>query len=215
MSQSENNTCCTPALSTEASPAPAQPVESKPASAPCCAGPTHLPPPTCPPNTAFVPGALPETATFSDAAENIHICLTYDVLSLNTTTDLVRSPSAGAIVLFLGTTRDTFEDRPVKTLSYDCYVSLCLRTLTTIAREIKKKHNLCGIALTHRLGNVGVGEESVHIAISSKHRREAWLAGEEALEEVKKRAEIWKKEVFQDGSVWRSNGAGDKEVEVK
>ncbi|KAI5788554.1 molybdopterin converting factor, subunit 2 family protein [Pyronema domesticum] len=209
MPQPENHTCCSPALSTEASLAPSQPVESTPTSAPCCAGPTHLPPPT-----ASVPGALSENATFSDAAENIHIRLTYDSLSLSTTADLVRSPSAGAIVLFLGTTRDTFSDLPVTTLSYSCYVPLCLRTLTTIAREIKKKHNLYGIALTHRLGEVGVGEESVHIAVSSKHRKEAWLAGEEALEEVKKRAEIWKREVFQDGSAWRSNRDGERGVRI-
>ncbi|CCX16713.1 Similar to Molybdopterin synthase catalytic subunit; acc. no. Q1DQS9 [Pyronema omphalodes CBS 100304] len=209
MPQPENHTCCSLALSTEASLAPSQPMESTPTSAPCCAGPTHLPPPT-----ASVPGALYENATFSNAAENIHIRLTYDCLSLSTMADLICSPSAGAIVLFLGTTWDTFSDLPVMTLSYSCYMPLCLRMLTTIAREIKKEHNLYGIAFIHRLGDVKVGEETVHIAVSSKHRKEAWLAGEEALEEVKKHAEIWKREVFQDGSAWRSNRDGERGVRI-
>jgi molybdopterin synthase catalytic subunit len=62
---------------------------------------------------------------------------------------------------------------------------------------------------------VGIGEESVHIAVSSPHRKSAWEAGEEALEEIKRKAEIWKMEVFQDGGVWRSNRDGEKGVRVE
>ena len=100
------------------------------------------------------------------------------------------------------------------TLSYDAYVPLALRTLQSIAAAIKTKHALIGISITHRLGNVGIGEESIHIAVSSAHREAAWRAGEEALEEVKKRAEVWKCEVFEDGGVWRSNRDGERGVKV-
>ncbi|KAF8249735.1 Molybdopterin biosynthesis MoaE, partial [Wilcoxina mikolae CBS 423.85] len=146
---------------------------------------------------------------------NVHVCLTHAPLNLSTTVDLVRSPKAGAIVLFAGTTRDSFDSIPVTTLSYTTYTPLALRTLHTIAQEIKEKHGLVGIAITHRLGDVGIGEESIHIALSSPHRKSAWAAGEEALEEVKKKAEIWKREVFEDGSVWRSNRDGERGVRVE
>lgn len=59
-----------------------------------------------------------------------------------------------------------------------------------------------------------IGEESILIAVSSPHRRAAWKAGEEALEEVKAKVEIWKEEWFEDGGVWRSNRDGEQGVPV-
>lgn len=78
-----------------------------------------------------------------------------------------------------------------------------------IAREVRKRHSLRGIAMVHRLGVVPIGEESILIAVSAPHRKAAWLAGEEALEEVKSRVEVWKQEMFhgRDG-VWRANRDG-------
>jgi molybdopterin synthase catalytic subunit len=84
-----------------------------------------------------------------------------------------------------------------------------------IARNIKKKHNLNGIAIVHKLGDVPVGEESIIIAVSSPHRVAAWRAGEEALEEVKNRVEIWKYERFEDGGEWRANRDGIPGVEIQ
>lgn len=59
-----------------------------------------------------------------------------------------------------------------------------------------------------------VGEESVLIAVSSAHRKAAWEAGEQCLEDVKRRVEIWKEEWFEDGGVWRSNRDGGVGVPV-
>ena len=83
-----------------------------------------------------------------------------------------------------------------------------------IAREMKKKHDLVAVAITHRLGRVDIGEESVLIAISSGHRQAAWRAGEECLELVKAKVEIWKEEWFEDGGVWRANRDGQAGVPV-
>lgn len=130
--------------------------------------------------------------------------------------DRVRSPSAGAIVLFAGTTRDTFDARPVADLVYQSYLPLALNTLHTIATSILQKHDLKAIAIEHRLGCVPIGEESILIAVSSAHRQAAWHAGEECLEEVKRRAEIWKLERFvgDQGGVWRANRDGALGVRV-
>jgi molybdopterin synthase catalytic subunit len=72
-----------------------------------------------------------------------------------------------------------------------------------------KKHELAKICIVHKLGDCPIGEESILIAVSAKHRQAAWRAGEECLEEVKKRAEIWKLERFVGGDgVWRANRDG-------
>ena len=90
-----------------------------------------------------------------------------------------------------------------------------MSTLYSIASTILTKHNLTKICIIHRLGEVPIGEESILIAVSSPHRQAAWRAGEEALEETKARAEIWKLEKFVGGEgVWRANRDGVMGVKV-
>ena len=63
---------------------------------------------------------------------------------------------------------------------------------------------VCKIYLAHRLGTVPVGEESVLVVVSTPHRQEGWAAAERALEHIKVAAEIWKNEVYKDGTgVWK------------
>ena len=88
------------------------------------------------------------------------------------------------MVVSSGCTRDSFSSQPVTHLAYTTYAPLALRTLLAIATEQAQKHGLVGIAITHRLGLVDVGQESIYIAVSTPHRKAAWLAGEETLEEV-------------------------------
>lgn len=105
-----------------------------------------------------------------------------------------------------GTTRDNFAGKPVKELQYTAYNQLALRTMLGIAKAMRAKHALTGIAMIHRLGTVPIGEESILIAVSAAHRQAAWRAGEEALEECKAKVEVWKKEEFEgEEGVWRAN----------
>jgi molybdopterin synthase catalytic subunit len=101
-------------------------------------------------------------------------------------------------------------------LAYESYAPLAIRTMTKIAREIKQKHGLNGVALIHRLGVVPIAEESILIAVSSPHRQAAWRAGEEALELTKEKVEVWKLEEFggEEGGVWRANRDGQTGVKV-
>lgn len=113
--------------------------------------------------------------------------------------------------LDIGTTRDNFGGKPVKELTYTAYSQLALRTMGSICKTLKAKHGLNGIAMVHRLGTVPIGEESILIAVSSPHRKAAWLAGEEALEECKEKVEVWKREEFEgEEGVWRANRDGHK-----
>ncbi|QDS68119.1 Molybdopterin synthase catalytic subunit [Venturia effusa] len=148
--------------------------------------------------------------------ENIHVEITHDHLDVNSIISRVKSPKAGAIVLFAGTTRDNFDSKTVTHLEYQSYIPLALQTLLKIARAMKEKHNLNAISMIHRLGIVPIGEESILIAVSSAHRKAAWEAGEEALEKCKEKAEIWKLEKFEgEDGVWRANrdGAVGEKVE--
>ncbi|EEP83013.1 hypothetical protein UREG_07878 [Uncinocarpus reesii 1704] len=153
------------------------------------------------------PTVYPQTLHL--AAENIFLELTYHPLSPPAYLAHTRSPLAGANVLFLGTTRNSFNDQPVARLAYTSYAPLALRTLAQIARAAVAQHGLCGLSIAHRLGEVPVGEESIAIAVSAPHRAAAWRAGEQVLEECKRRVEIWKREEFvgQPPGVgeWRAN----------
>ena len=80
--------------------------------------------------------------------------------------------------------------------------------MLSIAQATKAKHALLGITIVHRLGVVPIGDESILIAVAAAHRHAAWKAAEEALEEVKKRVEVWKREDVEgaaDGPAWRAN----------
>jgi molybdopterin synthase catalytic subunit len=163
------------------------------------------------------PSTYPRSETLAD--ENIHLELTYSPLDTTSILARVNSPSAGANVLFLGTTRNTFDSLAVAQLSYTSYAPLALRTLRSIARSALAKHSgVIGISISHRLGTVPIGEASIAIAVSSAHRRAAWSAGEEILEECKEKAEIWKREEFvgqrpEEGE-WRANRDRDGDGKV-
>jgi molybdopterin synthase catalytic subunit len=147
--------------------------------------------------------------------DNIYIELTPNALDSLACTRFVRSPSAGATVLFIGTTRDSFNNMPVSSLAYTSYTPLAMATLHSIASALITKHQLTKVAIVHKLGECPIGDESIVIAVSAPHRQAAWRAGEEALEETKKRAEIWKLERFEGGEgVWRANRDGIMGVKV-
>jgi len=142
--------------------------------------------------------------------ENLHVELTYSHLNATEIMNRVKSHKAGAVVLFAGTTRDSFNDMPVKQLKYTSYPPMALRSMMHICKSIKDKHGLTAVSMIHRLGVVPIGEESILIAVSSPHRQAAWRAGEEALEECKEKVEVWKLEEFEgdEEAVWRANRDG-------
>lgn len=143
-------------------------------------------------------GASPPASALRDAEHNLHVGLTHSPLELSVVIDLVRSPSAGALVSFTGTTRDTFKGNRVLHLDYESYEPLALKSMLETCKASREKFDILGAACFHRLGRVHIGEESIVIAVASAHRKEAWLAGEWILEEVKRKTEVWKKETFVD-----------------
>ncbi|CAA6671197.1 unnamed protein product [Spirodela intermedia] len=117
----------------------------------------------------------------------------------------VRDPSCGAIATFEGTTRDTFEGRRVVELRYEAYVPMALRQLRQICAAARSRWAVERLAVAHRLGRVAVAEASVFVAASSVHRAEALAACEFLIDEVKASVPIWKKEVYENGEIWKEN----------
>ncbi|WOL17219.1 molybdopterin synthase catalytic subunit [Canna indica] len=126
-------------------------------------------------------------------------------INLTRYVDFVRDPAAGAIATFEGTTRDTFEGKRVVELRYEAYVPMAARRLAAICAEARAAWQLLRLAVVHRLGTVGVGEASVFVAASAVHRAEAMEACRYIIDEVKASVPIWKKEVYENGEVWKEN----------
>jgi MoaE-MoaD fusion protein len=76
-----------------------------------------------------------------------------------------------------------------------------------IAAELHDRYDLCGIAIHHRTGRVGIGETSVVIAVSSPHRADALAACRDAIDRLKERVPLWKKEVYVGGEEWIGRGS--------
>jgi molybdopterin synthase catalytic subunit len=114
----------------------------------------------------------------------------------------VHDPRAGAVDLFLGTTRNQTKGRDVLWLEYEAFEPMARELMERIAREARERWGTTKIAIVHRIGRVEVGEVSVAIAVSSPHRNEAFLACRYVIDTLKKTVPIWKKEVFADGGEW-------------
>jgi len=146
-------------------------------------------------------------ATRAGEADYVHV--TGDKLLLEVLTRRVSSPAAGAIASFCGTTRDNFNRKKVlRLIEYEAYTPMALKEMREICGRMRKQWDLIKIALVHRIGEVPVEESSVMVVASSAHRREALEAVQYGIDEIKARVPIWKKEVYEDGSMWKENCEG-------
>jgi molybdopterin synthase catalytic subunit len=114
---------------------------------------------------------------------------------------------AGAIATFLGTVRAQSRGRNVIALEYEAYEEMAEALMAEIADEVQSRYELCKVAMAHRLGRVEVGETSVAIGISAPHRQDALAACADAIEALKSRVPLWKKELYTDGEEWIGRGS--------
>lgn len=133
--------------------------------------------------------------------------LSEDPLSLDAVVDEVRMDDAGAIATFVGTTRRRSRDREVHHLEYEAYEGMAEQVMELLAQELKGRHDLCEVAIHHRIGRVDIGETSVVIAISAPHRADALSACREAIDKLKVSVPLWKKEVYEGGEEWIGRGS--------
>jgi molybdopterin synthase catalytic subunit len=133
--------------------------------------------------------------------------LSDEPLSVDAAVEQVRSTEAGAVATFVGTTRARSRGREVLYLDYEAYEGMAEQVMADLAAELERRHELCAIAIHHRVGRVEIGEKSVVIAVSAPHRAAALAACREAIDELKVSVPLWKKEVYVGGEEWIGKGS--------
>lgn len=119
----------------------------------------------------------------------------------------VASDEAGGVASFVGTTRRHSRGRTVLHLEYEAYEGMAEQTMADLAGELKRRYDLCEVAIHHRVGRVGIGEPSVVIAVSAPHRADAFAACRDAIDTLKTSVPLWKKEVYEGGEEWIGHGS--------
>jgi len=125
-------------------------------------------------------------------------------------TAAVGQPRAGAVVTFVGTTRDHNDGRHVLRLEYEAYPEMAIAEMRKIGDEAQQRWPLEEIAIVHRIGVVPIGEASVAIAVSAAHRVAAFEACHFAIDRLKAVVPIWKKEHFDGGEIWIGSQTGER-----
>jgi molybdopterin synthase catalytic subunit len=123
-------------------------------------------------------------------------------LSIDAVVAAVWSPEQGGIVTFTGVVRRQGQVDRVVRLEYEAYEPMTAEVLLAIAGEIESATPGVRVAIHHRVGALAVGDVAVVIAVSAPHRAEAFDGCRAAIEELKSRAPIWKKEIGEDGAIW-------------
>jgi MoaE-MoaD fusion protein len=133
--------------------------------------------------------------------------LSAEPLSLDAVVDEVRTERAGAIATFTGTTRIESRGQTVLHLDYEAYEEMAEKVMVEIAAGLKRRYDVCEIAIHHRTGRVEIGEASVVIAVSAPHRQDALAACKEAIDTLKEQVPLWKKEFYEGGEEWIGRGS--------
>ena len=128
--------------------------------------------------------------------------MTSNPLDIEAARRLVQRDEDGAVCLFLGVVRDHNDGKAVSYLEYDAYPAMAEKELAKVAAEAAERFSIDRTALHHRTGRLEVGEVSLVAAVSSHHRAEAFEACHWAVDQLKARVPIWKKEVGPDGEEW-------------
>ena len=126
------------------------------------------------------------------------IDITKDDFSIEEVVRKAKRPDVGAIVTFLGTVRDD----DILKMELEAYKEAALPELERIRDEAFSKFDLSSVDIIHRIGSLNVGDNIALIVVSAGHRKEAFEGCAYVLEELKRRAPIWKKEFRKDGERW-------------
>jgi molybdopterin synthase catalytic subunit len=141
-------------------------------------------------------------------ADGARVAISPYPLSLADVVAVVEGPGRGGLVTFSGIVRRDGHALPdVIRLEYEAYAEMALEVLAAIADELEREQPGVRVAIHHRTGSLFVGETAVAIAVAAPHRAEAFTACRAAIDRLKERAPIWKKEIGESGEVWLGMGA--------
>lgn len=129
----------------------------------------------------------------------IKALISEDALDLQVAVDFVTDPGHGAIDTFIGTVRNTHQGQEVTGITYDVHKSLAEKVLHQICEEARGFWTGTRYYTAHYQGELPIGGVSIVIAVSAPHRGESFEACRYVIEEIKKRAPVWKKEHYVTG----------------
>lgn len=140
-------------------------------------------------------------------SDRIHVLVTPSPLDVRACEALVRTDADGAVCTFTGAVRDHADGRRVTAIEYEAYVEMAEPELRRIGEEVLEATGATALALHHRIGELRVGDASVVVSASAPHRAQAFDACRRAIDTLKERAPIWKREWGDGGAVWVDEAA--------
>jgi MoaE-MoaD fusion protein len=149
---------------------------------------------------AFLPpvsGGQEQTTIADDVFQLIHHAIRPQEI-----VESLKAPEDGALVVFDGFVRNSFQGHATHYLVYEAYEPMAYAKMREIGAQMREKFAIHRVAIVHRLGRLEIGETSVLIAVSSPHRAAAFDACRFAIDTLKRTVPIWKKEHFVGGAVW-------------
>ena len=120
-------------------------------------------------------------------------------LSVDEVVEAVRDPAAGGLVVFVGAVRDHDGGRGVDRLDYSAHPTAEAK-LREVAEAVASRHPTVAVGVTHRVGELAVGDLAVVVAASCPHRGEAFAAARDLIDDLKATVPIWKHQMFGDGT---------------
>ncbi|WP_199441152.1 molybdenum cofactor biosynthesis protein MoaE [Umezawaea beigongshangensis] len=139
-------------------------------------------------------------AVHTGPAAVLRATVTEEPLSVEEHAALVDDAGAGAVVTFAGVVRDHDGGRSVRELEYQAHPSAADVVADVVAELATRHSGVRAVAVTHRVGPLGIGDVALAVAVAAEHRREAFAACSDLVDEVKLRLPVWKRQVFTDGT---------------
>jgi molybdopterin synthase catalytic subunit/molybdopterin converting factor small subunit len=143
-----------------------------------------------------------EIAMYPPVSGGADVGVVYEPIDARDVADAVRRAGNGAVVTFEGTTRDNTDGERVLHLAYETDLRMAEKVMRQVLEETACRFDVPDMAARHRVGRLEIGEVSLVVAAAAPHRLEAFLAAQYAVDRIKHIVPVWKKEVFENGSVW-------------
>ena len=137
------------------------------------------------------------------------IKITHSDFNVDEEVQQMKASSVGGIVTFIGTVRGESEGEAIERMEIEIHPEMAEKQLHAIRDEAIKKFNVSDVRIIHRFGDLHLGDNIVLIAVSAGHRAEAFDACRYAIDELKKRVPIWKREHTSTGERWVEVGRHD------
>jgi molybdopterin synthase catalytic subunit len=138
-----------------------------------------------------------------ESRKYMHIELTDQPIDVAAVLASVQDDGAGAVNTFIGTVRNQSTGRRVVRLDYEAYDAMAIKQMRRVAEQAQEKWPMLRqVAVTHRKGRLEIGDVAVVVAVSTPHRADSFAACQYIIDTIKEVVPIWKKEEYEDGSVW-------------